>query len=42
METRLVREELTKCKNAEGVNHYVACKHLSELYINMLKENKVN
>ncbi|BFZ54989.1 hypothetical protein PYCC9005_002027 [Savitreella phatthalungensis] len=39
-EQRLVREELSKCYRAEGVNHYKNCKHLAEFYLNMLKENK--
>jgi hypothetical protein len=41
MEARIVREELVKCQKAEGVNHYVECKHLSELYLKLLRENKV-
>ncbi|KAG8935368.1 hypothetical protein FRC03_005269 [Tulasnella sp. 419] len=41
MEARIVREELIKCQKAEGVNHYTECKHLSELYLKMLKENKL-
>lgn len=41
MEARIVREELRKCQKTEGVNHYEACKEFSELYIQMLKENRV-
>ncbi|KAG5720932.1 hypothetical protein E4T56_gene864 [Termitomyces sp. T112] len=41
MEARLVRDELEKCQQGEGVNHYENCKWLSEKYLNMLRENKV-
>jgi len=41
MEVRLVRDELDKCQKAEGVNHYENCKWLSEKYLTMLRENKV-
>jgi len=41
MEVRLVREELAKCHQAEGVNHYENCSWLSQKYLNMLKENRV-
>ncbi|KAG6861999.1 hypothetical protein C0995_008186 [Termitomyces sp. Mi166 len=41
MEARLVRDELEKCQKGEGVNHYENCKWLSEKYLNMLRENKV-
>ncbi|KAF8896224.1 hypothetical protein BD779DRAFT_1668056 [Infundibulicybe gibba] len=41
MEARLVRDELEKCQQGEGVNHYENCKWLSEKYLNMLKDNKV-
>ncbi|KAG6898199.1 hypothetical protein C0992_003311 [Termitomyces sp. T32_za158] len=41
MEARLVRDELEKCQKGEGVNHYENCKWLSEKYLNMLAENKV-
>jgi len=41
MEARLVREELEKCQKGEGVNHYENCKWLSEKYLNMLRENRV-
>ncbi|KAG9017617.1 hypothetical protein FRB90_000487 [Tulasnella sp. 427] len=41
MEVRIVREELIKCHKSEGVNHYAECKHLSELYLKLMKENKV-
>ncbi|RDB26152.1 NADH-ubiquinone oxidoreductase subunit, mitochondrial [Hypsizygus marmoreus] len=41
MEARLVREELEKCQKGEGVNHYENCKWLSEKYLTMLKENRV-
>ena len=41
MEVRIVREELVKCQKMEGVNHYSECKHLSELYLNLMRTNKV-
>lgn len=42
MEVRIVRDELIKCHKSEGVNHYAECKHLSELYLKLMKENKVH
>ncbi|KDR78918.1 hypothetical protein GALMADRAFT_244575 [Galerina marginata CBS 339.88] len=41
METRLVREELAKCHQAEGVNHYENCKWLSEMYLHLLRTQRV-
>ncbi|KAG6850693.1 hypothetical protein H0H93_009851 [Arthromyces matolae] len=41
MEARLVRDELEKCQRGEGVNHYENCKWLSEKYLDMLRENRV-
>jgi hypothetical protein len=41
MELRLVREELDKCQKYEGVNAIQNCKWLIDMYIQMLKENKV-
>jgi hypothetical protein len=41
MELRLVREELEKCQQGEGVNHYENCKWLSEKYLTMMQTNKV-
>ncbi|PPQ83430.1 hypothetical protein CVT25_007021 [Psilocybe cyanescens] len=41
MEARLVREELSKCHQAEGVNHYENCKWLSEKYLALLRTNRV-
>ncbi|KAF5382064.1 hypothetical protein D9615_004288 [Tricholomella constricta] len=41
MEARLVRDELDKCQRGEGVNHYENCKWLSEKYMKMLQENRV-
>jgi hypothetical protein len=41
MEARIVREELSRCQRAEGVNHYESCQHLAERYLTMLKENRV-
>lgn len=42
MEARIVREELVKCQQAEGVNHYAECKHLAELYLQLMKTNKAS
>jgi hypothetical protein len=42
MELRLVREELEKCQQGEGVNHYENCKWMSEKYLTMLRTNKVH
>jgi len=41
MEIRLVRDELGKCHDAEGVNHYENCKWLSEKYLSLLRTNRV-
>jgi len=41
MEARLVREELIKCRRVEGVNSYVKCKHLADLYIDLLRTSGV-
>ncbi|KAF8907326.1 NADH-ubiquinone oxidoreductase 12 kDa subunit [Gymnopilus junonius] len=41
MEIRLVREELAKCHQAEGVNHYENCKWLSQKYLQLLRTNRV-
>jgi len=41
MEARIVRDELIKCQKMEGVNNYSECKHLSELYLRLMRENKV-
>lgn len=40
-EARLVREEITKCHRAEGVNHYEACHDLVQHYLELLKDAKV-
>lgn len=40
MEVRLVRNELGKCHQAEGVNHYENCKWLADKYLGMLRETK--
>jgi len=42
MEVRLVRDELGKCHQAEGVNHYENCKWLADKYLGMLRETKVS
>jgi len=42
MEARIVREELIKCHKSEGVNNYESCKHLSELYLDLMRANKVH
>lgn len=41
MEARLVREELVKCRKSEGVNSYVECKHLADLYMELVKDASV-
>lgn len=41
MEVRLVAEQLSKCHQTEGVNHYENCKWLADKYLSMLKTNKV-
>lgn len=42
MEAKLVRDELDKCFEHEGVNHQENCKWLSEKYLGMLKQAKVS
>lgn len=42
MEARLVREELAKCRRGEGVNAYANCKHLADLYLDLLKDAQVS
>ncbi|KAF4613678.1 hypothetical protein D9613_007887 [Agrocybe pediades] len=42
MEIRLVREELAKCHDAEGVNHYENCQWLSQKYLSLLRTNRVS
>lgn len=42
MEARLVRDELIKCRRTEGVNSYTNCKHLADLYIDLLKTSGVS
>ncbi|OZJ05431.1 hypothetical protein BZG36_01616 [Bifiguratus adelaidae] len=41
MEARIIREQLAKCYRTQGVNHYEKCRHLTDLYLQALKENKV-
>ncbi|RUS28603.1 hypothetical protein BC938DRAFT_481692 [Jimgerdemannia flammicorona] len=41
MEARLIREGLAKCYKTQGVNHYENCRHLADLYLQTVKENKV-
>lgn len=41
MEARLVREELDKCQQGEGVNHYENCRWLADKYATMLRESRV-
>ncbi|WVN86979.1 uncharacterized protein L203_102154 [Cryptococcus depauperatus CBS 7841] len=41
MEARIVRDELTKCYRGEGVNSLQNCKHLAEMYVGMVRDNKV-
>lgn len=42
MEARLVRDELVKCREAEGINSYYFCKPLVETYLGLLREAKVS
>jgi hypothetical protein len=42
MEARLVREELSRCQRAEGVNSYETCQHLADRYLAMLRDNRVS
>lgn len=42
MEARIVREELQKCRKAEGINSYYYCKPLVETYLGLLREAKVS
>lgn len=42
MEARIVREELQKCRKAEGVNSYYYCKPLVETYLGLLRDAKVS
>ncbi|KAL9000607.1 MAG: hypothetical protein Q9188_005657 [Gyalolechia gomerana] len=41
MMARLVRQELAKCYNREGVNHLEKCGKLRERYFQALKDSKV-
>ncbi|KAM0786684.1 hypothetical protein ACM66B_002129 [Microbotryomycetes sp. NB124-2] len=41
MEARLVREELAKCWRTEGVNHYEQCHPLTEKYLDLLRQNRM-
>ncbi|EIM22337.1 hypothetical protein WALSEDRAFT_37108 [Wallemia mellicola CBS 633.66] len=41
MELRLVKQELQKCHQYEGVNHYANCQQLSNRYVDMLKDHRV-
>lgn len=42
MKARIVREELAKCQAHEGVNAPRVCKDLGELYVDLLRDNKVS
>ncbi|PVF93309.1 hypothetical protein CPB86DRAFT_715750 [Serendipita vermifera] len=42
METRLVAEELSKCRKGEGVNAPQNCKHLADLYLELLRDASVS
>jgi len=42
MEARLVGEELSKCRKGEGVNAYQNCKHLADLYLELLRDASVS
>lgn len=41
MEAKLVGEELSKCRKGEGVNAYQNCKHLADLYLELLRDASV-
>ncbi|KAF9435192.1 hypothetical protein BGZ76_006731 [Entomortierella beljakovae] len=41
MEGRITQKELKKCFRSEGVNHYENCRHLVDLYMESLKEKRV-
>ncbi|KAL8931663.1 MAG: hypothetical protein Q9216_007122 [Gyalolechia sp. 2 TL-2023] len=41
MMARLVRQELAKCYNREGVNHLEKCGQLRERYFQALKDSKI-
>ena len=41
METKLIGEELAKCRRGEGVNAYQNCKYLADLYLELLKDASV-
>lgn len=41
MELRLVRDELEKCQQSEGVNGYENCKEFTQRYLSMLKDHRV-
>lgn len=41
MELRLVKTELQKCHQYEGVNHYATCQDLSNRYVDMLRNHRV-
>lgn len=41
MELRLVKTELQKCHQYEGVNHYATCQDLSNRYVDMLRDHRV-
>ena len=41
MEAKLIRDQLDRCYQTEGVNHMESCKDLRERYLDMLRENRV-
>lgn len=41
MMARLVREEMGKCYQREGVNHLENCKSLRDRYLELLQDSKV-
>ena len=41
MEAKLVRDQLDRCYQTEGVNHLESCKDLRERYLDMLRDNRV-
>ena len=41
MEVKILRDELTKCQRAEGVNSLEACKYWREKLIDTMQKSKV-
>ena len=41
METRIIRQKLTKCYLTEGVNHLEHCRHLALAYLGRLRRYRI-